>query len=177
VGLRLAKQVIAKAEEQGIPCCLAGGIAIHLYGFLRATKDVDLIARDEVIGPFPFKRPLSFGGSAFTATVKKWGKVDVDVIVRRDEQQRLYEDASQSPVYINKMPVVSPEHLVIIKFLAGRAKDLLDFQHLVTAPRLVDMKLLRRMIKRLFANQWYLAEEIEAAIVEAKWRKSIEKGK
>ena len=40
-----AAEIVTKlARARGIDCALAGGVAVQLYGFTRATVDVDMIA-------------------------------------------------------------------------------------------------------------------------------------
>ena len=35
-GLKAAAIISAQAEREGVECALAGGIAMHIFGFLRA---------------------------------------------------------------------------------------------------------------------------------------------
>ena len=39
-GMEAAREIAGKAKSEGIECALAGGIAMHLYGSPRLTKDV-----------------------------------------------------------------------------------------------------------------------------------------
>ena len=44
VGVQAAEQIKQTADETRIGIALAGGIAMHVYGFTRATTDVDMLA-------------------------------------------------------------------------------------------------------------------------------------
>ena len=63
---------------------LAGGLAIYFYGCPRMTKDVDIIASQN-LSHRPRHR-LGFGGSSYTLLVGKYA-VQIDWIVRNDGYQ------------------------------------------------------------------------------------------
>ena len=78
-GLIVARAATKAAREQQIVCALAGGLAMHLYGFTRATTDVDMIA-DKPLG-WQVKDALSFGGETYRAFADA-REIDLDWIVR-----------------------------------------------------------------------------------------------
>ena len=43
----LAAARLAVQQGDGIATAICGGLALHLYGFVRATQDVDLLADSE----------------------------------------------------------------------------------------------------------------------------------
>ena len=55
-GLEVAGKVVKAAQENKIDCALCGGLAMHVYGFRRATADVDFIAAARL--PLPARRSL-----------------------------------------------------------------------------------------------------------------------
>ena len=59
-GLEVARTASKAAQAQGIVCALAGGLAMHLYGFTRATMDVNMVANQPL--NWAIKDKLSFGG-------------------------------------------------------------------------------------------------------------------
>jgi hypothetical protein len=66
-GIRAVRYLTKLAEQQGIACAVCGGLLMHLYGFTRATQQVDLVA-SQTLSLTPHK-PLSFGGHAYTVTI------------------------------------------------------------------------------------------------------------
>lgn len=119
-GLKLAEL----AEKANIQWAFAGGIAMHIYGFVRATTDVDVIAGDLL--SLESKRRLSFGGESYQVEVGQ-NLITVNWIVRNDEHAKFYLPALADALEIkNGIRIVSPEWLVILKHLSGRPKDKLD---------------------------------------------------
>lgn len=135
-GLKAAQIIFEQAEKEGIECALAGGIAIHLYGYLRATHDVDLLASKEL--DLPCEQKLSFGGESYAVQVGE-RKITVDVIVR-DDFFRVFYEAALRDAHLTRdgWRVVTPEWMVILKYLAGRGKDILDLLWMLKEPNLVD---------------------------------------
>lgn len=143
-GLEAAQQVGHLAAQEEIEWAIAGGIAMHLYGSPRMTKDVDIIAsRDLSLTP---EHRLSFGGSSYTLQVGKY-QVQIDWIVRSDGYRELYRNALKEAIRLpNGLRVVTAEWLVILKFNAGRQKDLDDIVFLLKQEKLVDRPAVKQKI-------------------------------
>ncbi len=138
LGVQAAEQIKLIADETRIEIALAGGIAMHVYGFTRATTDVDLLA--EALLPLESNKELAFGGETYTVTVG--GRdISVDVIVRNDELAKLYQTALEQALETERgLKIVAPEWLVVMKFLSARAKDKIDLLWLLQQDKLVDRK-------------------------------------
>ncbi len=110
------------AEENNIEWALVGGLAMNLYGSDRLTKNIDAIA-DKLL-PVSEKQivgRLKQGGERYnTETDEK--VVTVDWIIRNDEFKPLFKAALKEAVKINDVPILTPEWLVILKFIAGHLK-------------------------------------------------------
>jgi hypothetical protein len=135
-GLEAVQKVGQLAAHEEIEWAVAGGLAMHLYGSQRLTKDVDIIASDHLsLAP---QHRLSFGGSSYALEVGKYS-VQVDWIVRNDGYQKYYRAALRDAI---KLPtgirIVTPEWLVILKYNAGRQKDLDDIVFLLKQESLVN---------------------------------------
>src|SRR6266545_3621223 len=128
-GMEAAQQAGRLAEQEEIEWAVAGGLAMHLYGSPRLTKDVDIIAsRHLSLEP---QHRLAFGGSSYTLQVGKYA-VQVDWIVRSDGYQKYYRAALKDAIKLpNDIRIVTPEWLVILKYNAGRQKDLDDIVFLL----------------------------------------------
>jgi hypothetical protein len=146
-GLAAASFVKALADAERVEWALLGGLAMHLYGFVRATKDIDFVASREL--PLEAVRHLTFGGASYQ--VEAAGKqIIVDWIVRRDDWRGFYEAALAEAITLpNGWRVVSPEWLALLKYIAGRPKDEIDLLWLLQQKGLVDRRLLRSHLARV----------------------------
>lgn len=154
-GMEAAQQAGQLAAQEEIEWAIAGGLAMHLYGSSRLTKDVDIIASKHLsLTP---EHPLGFGGSSYTLQVGKYA-VPVDWIVRNDGYQKYYRAALQDAITLpNGLRIVTPEWLVILKINAGRQKDLDDIVFLLQFPKLVDRPTIKRNVVETVGEDAWLA--------------------
>ncbi len=152
-GLEALERVAGIAESNGVEYALVGGIAMHLYGSPRLTKDVDVIA--SALLPFEAERRLGFGGERYHVKIGK-RVVPIDWIVRNDTARKFYEsaleDAYESP---SGLPIVTPEWLIILKYIAGRFKDQQDAVYLLKQKGLVDRRIIRRKIMAVAGGEYW----------------------
>ena len=147
------------AEENGVNWALVGGLAMNLYGSNRLTKDINVIADK----PLPIEQSrivgkLKQGGERFNAETDKT-VVSVDWIIRNDVFKSMFNEALKSAVRINDVQILTPEWLVILKFIAARFKDQEDAVFLLSRNGLVDRKLIKEhIIKSAGAIAWGLAK-------------------
>lgn len=143
--LKALASITKKAEKQNIAWALAGGVAMSYYGSPRLTKDVDVIA-SKVVG-IESTRKLGFGGERYIAKVGR-REVPVDWIVRKDDVEAFYKKAlEEASTEEFGIPIVTPEWLVILKYIAGRFRDQSDAVFLLKQKGLVNRKLIRQKIK------------------------------
>lgn len=154
-GIEAAQKVGQLAAQEEIEWALAGGLAMHLYGSPRLTKDVDIVAsRDLSLTPH---HRLSFGGSSYTLQVGRY-TVQIDWIVRSDGYQKYYRAALEDAIELsNGLRLVKPEWLVILKINAGRQKDLDDIVFLLKQPKLVDRPTLKQKVVATAGEDAWLA--------------------
>lgn len=154
-----AKEAIVAVSEiaaaNGVDWALVGGIAVALYGGDRNTKDIDVIANKLL--PLDSEGKLRQGGERYSIKAAK-RDVYVDWILRNDAFKKLFEIALSEAVKINGVPVLTPEWLVILKFIAGRFKDQEDAVFLLSQKGLVDRKSIEeKIIKHVGREAWGLA--------------------
>ncbi|MGI9056614.1 MAG: hypothetical protein ACR2F2_12530 [Pyrinomonadaceae bacterium] len=142
-GIRVAEEIKKIAERENIEFAIAGGLAMHLYGFERATKDVDFLSNRRL--PLNVKRHLSFGGERYEIEISG-EKIDVDWIIRRDVYKEFYQKALAEAIVVEGLKILTPEWLVILKYIAGRAKDEIDMLWLLQQGNLVKRRLVRKKI-------------------------------
>lgn len=136
IGVEAAQKSGQLAAQEDVEWAVAGGLAMHLYGSPRLTKEIDIIASKH-LSLTPQHR-LSFGGSSYSLQVGKYA-VQIDWIVRNDGYEKYYRAALKDAIELpNGLRIVAPEWLVILKFNAGRQKDLDDIVFLLKQPKMVD---------------------------------------
>lgn len=135
-GIAALKVLAELAEKERVEWALAGGLAMHLYGSERLTKDVDVIS-----GAFlsiEGRHRLTFGGISYEVKIGT-KSVLVDWIVRNDDYTAYYRQALKDAVNLpNGIRIISPEWLVILKNIAGRPKDRDDAVFLLKRGKTVD---------------------------------------
>lgn len=146
---------------------------MHLYGFVRATVDVDFIASQKL--PLKALKALQIGGETYQIALDNEKQVDIDWIVRNDDKQEIYAAALANADFTEEgLPVITPEWMVILKYLAGRGKDQIDLMWLLREKGLVDRQLVKSNIRELFGRYayWPLADMdnlfLEADVLRAR---------
>jgi hypothetical protein len=155
-GLLAAKYVADLAKDAKSKVAICGGLALHIYGFTRATKDIDLLGEKSL--NIKQKRKLNFGGYAYVVKIGE-KTIEVDLIIRDDEVRDLYKQALDTAV-VNKeigIRVITPEYLTILKYLAGRGKDQIDLMWLLREGGLVDRNKVNSIIKKNMGKHSYWA--------------------
>ena len=143
-GLAALNRMVRVADRERVAYALIGGIAMHLYGSPRLTNDVDVIA--SAVLPLEAERRLGFGGERYRVKIGKRA-VPVDWIVRDDTARKFYESALAEAYRLpSRLPIVTPEWLIILKYIAGRFRDQQDAVYLLKQTGLVDRRLIRRKI-------------------------------
>lgn len=140
----LARRLSDVLEVAGVPHAIGGALALGVWGFPRATNDVDL---DIFVGPDELASVLEVllhGG--FTVDVDAalesartrgdfklwWQEMRIDVFVA---SLPFYDSVRQR---IRRAPLggrpawfISPEDLAVFKMLFFRTKDILDLERLI----------------------------------------------
>ena len=101
---------------------------------------------------------LKQGGEHFTIETEKRA-VPMDWILRNDDAKNLFGKALNDAVWIDELPVVTPEYLVIMKFIPGRFKDQEDAVFLSSQKGLVNRDKVKNIIIEAFGKDaWFLAK-------------------
>ena len=177
VGIEAAEVTAKVAGENGIACALAGGIAMHIYGFTRATTDVDMLAQATL--PMESHSELNFGGESYRVKVGR-RIVSVDVIVRNDELKKIYETALAGALETDSdLKIISAEWLVVMKHYAGRAKDKLDLIWLLQQDGLVDRKQIEKNLVKAVGKKsaFFIFNELQSDFDYGDFLKLREKSK
>lgn len=172
-GLAVAAKVVLAAQENKVDCALCGGLAMHVFGFTRATLDVDFVASGRL--PLPVSKKLQMGGETYQVRSSGEKQIEVDWIIRDDDRREVYKAALAGATSTEDgLPIITTEWMVILKYLAGRGKDQIDLLWLLREEGLVDRALVEQHIKSLFGQYafWPLADMenlfLEADVMKAR---------
>ncbi len=139
-------------NREGIPYAVCGGIAVALYGYVRTTKDIDILVQEEDIvriaaavkdQGFVFdagRIPFDAGGPA-EREIHRISKIidgetlTLDLLIVDEVYQAIWEDREVGDWQGRQINVVSLEGLLRMKEIAGRSKDLLDIEELTKGKR------------------------------------------
>ena len=161
VGIEAGLTLAEIAKKENISWAFAGGIAMHIYGYVRATTDVDVIA-DDLLN-LESTKDLSFGGESYQVEIGK-KLITVDWIVRDDDDKKFYVAALAEALEVqNGIKIISPEWLVILKHLSGRPKDQLDLTWLLQESDLVNRQKVEENIKKVLGEYAsYLIRDLQS---------------
>jgi len=134
-------------DQERIPFALVGALAVHAYGYSRATNDVDLLVAREAQDPLiSFMESRGFetlhrseGYSNHLHTDPSRGRVDV-VYVDRGTWDKIASGSRRVTVGTRAVVLPKPEHLAAMKVHAMKNdpartfKDLADIQFLMSLP-------------------------------------------
>jgi hypothetical protein len=175
-GLRELRKLLETASlELRTPTrfALIGGLAVATWGVIRATQDIDFLADSE---PSPIGEPrlrdrlknfLEERNSQAEWRVgdhddpiplllrvelpSTYGRIGADILwAHRRWQQDGLRRAIAVELEGEKIPVLHPEDLILMKLDAGGPQDLLDVQRLLSSPgSQVNMRRLKSTASRL----------------------------
>lgn len=153
-GIAAVNQLAKIAEREGVEWALAGGVAMHLYGSPRLTKDVDIISMKRL--SLESIRPIGFGGESYQVTVGK-KVIHVDWIVREDNYRQYYIQALKDATTLkNGLRLITTEWLAILKYIAGREKDTNDVIFLLRKNGYVRRDIIKEnIVKTKSEDVWY----------------------
>ncbi len=155
-GIKAIEKISEIAENSNVNWAVFGGFAMYLYNSPRFTKDVDIIADKRL--PLESIGQLVQGGEHYEIEIEK-RRVPVDWIVRDDVAKKYYETALNEAFDFNGISLITPEWLIILKFIAGRFKDQEDCVFLLRQETLIDRKKIKENIIKVAGQEsWALVK-------------------
>lgn len=160
VGQLDADEILRRLLEAKIDFVVVGGLAVGAHGFVRATKDIDIVPNPDPanlaafesvlfeINARPIERadfraeemPVEWGPGAFLsggnwALDTDHGRIDVLQYIHDVEVVETYVELRDQALVVDVPEVgevrfASLEHLELMKRVAGRPQDLLDLEEL-----------------------------------------------
>lgn len=138
--------IVSSLEAEGIDYATCGGLAMAVHGFIRATKDIDiLICREDLNAAFAVTRkfgydieglPPDFDGGQMQ--LRRVSKIDpesksiitVDFLLVTEKTKTVWDTRELVTWGSGSAWVVSREGLIAMKTHAGRDQDLVDIRRL-----------------------------------------------
>jgi hypothetical protein len=134
-----------------IEYAVCGGMAVNIYGHVRATRDIDLLIRPEALdlvkatlatrGYVLEAGPIPFGaGTPVERRLHRVSKVEgaslltLDLLLVTPVFERVWSRRTRAGWRGRDLWVVSLDGLGIMKRLAGRPQDLADLEQLGVGP-------------------------------------------
>ncbi len=146
---------------------IIGAFALHAYGYTRATTDVDFIARTDcqkkIVG---YLESIGFETLSFSEGYSNHlhpiGNIRFDLVYVEGETARsIFQGATKKLILENlELPVVSPDHLILLKLFAihnepGRKfKELSDIQEICRRTN-IDKTALLKYFKKYGLEEYY----------------------
>ncbi len=138
-------QLISALNKNEIEYAVCGGLALTIHGFPRATFDIDILIKAEslekayeIAAKYGYDiRGLDISFKERAVEIRRVSKIDdegevlpLDFLLVTPQVEDVWE-TRQKLIWQNKLLwIVSPEGLIKMKELAGRAKDLIDIDRI-----------------------------------------------
>jgi hypothetical protein len=144
--LKEFSQLVDALDNAGIPYATCGGLAMAVHGFVRATKDIDLMINEtDLDAAFVVVRGLGYEIEGLPLNfregdmrIRRISRVDkeakmlmtVDFILVTKSMEDVWTGRELREWQSGRAWVVSRSGLIKMKMLAGRDQDMLDIKKL-----------------------------------------------
>jgi hypothetical protein len=159
----LPEKVVAIHEQltlSKMPHAFGGALALAYYAEPRATIDVDL---NLFVAPSSYQdverelAKIGVGDGAEPEIVERdgqcrlrWGNTPIDLFFAYDALHEAMRRAIRSePFGETRIPVLSPEHLLVCKAIFNRPKDWLDIEQMLVCVEELDIEEIRTWLDRI----------------------------
>ena len=138
------KDILQIFIEEKVQFLLVGGYAVGAYGYVRATKDLDLwVLANPENAKLIIKSLIRFGAPMRDVSVDDFSKegiifqigvepirIDISTSIEGVSFQSAYQNAKTIIIDNLHIPIISLEDLIINKRASGRHRDLADVEAL-----------------------------------------------
>lgn len=150
--------LVTTFEERGVQYALIGGLALLQHGRVRATEHVDVLVSIPQIALPGLQEALSKRGFQVDLAMNSRELIQDGMTAVRLDGVRVdllrpvipaaahaLKTAQAREILNRRVPVVTAEALIVLKFMAFRAQDLADIRDILAAyDRRLDVDLIRR---------------------------------
>jgi len=151
-----------------------GALALAYYAEPRATIDIDL---NVFVPPTAYAKveralaPLGVAALDPVATERDgqcrawWGRTPIDLFFAYDElHEAMRRGARMVPFGEDRLPVLSPEHLVVCKSVFDRPKDWLDIEQVLVCTPELDTGEIATALDRLVGPEDHRLQRFGTAV-------------
>jgi hypothetical protein len=165
--LSLPDKIVAidrSLQAASIPHAFGGALALAYYAEPRATDDVDI---NVFVAPKAFMdvaKPLgTLGVSTDVEPLALeregqcrlwWGRTPLDLFFAYDEiHDAMHRDTRLVPFGDARLPILSPEHLLVCKVAFDRPKDWLDAEQMLVVTEDLDSDEIQAWLERMLGAE------------------------
>jgi hypothetical protein len=151
-----------------------GALALAYYAEPRATVDIDLNVFVAPAAHATVEQALTpLGVTALDPAVAErdgqcrvwWGRTPIDLFFAYDEIHEAMRRGTRTvPFGEDRIPVLSPEHLLVCKIVFDRPKDWLDIEQVLVCTEDLDTDEIGRAIERLLGPDDPRGQRFAAAV-------------
>jgi len=168
--MNFKNQILLLADffnRNNLEYAIIGAFALHAYGYTRATKDVDFITRieyQEKIVKYLESNDFETINctEAFSNHLYPAGSVRFDILyVEGETAESIFNSVRKKEIYNDLiLPVVSPEHLIILKLFAAssdpdrKLKELSDIKELIRTSD-IEIEEIKQYFKRYNLDEYF----------------------
>jgi hypothetical protein len=138
----LARKISEKLKTHKIPHAIAGGMAVSMHGRPRMTKDIDILISSKasnIIKSIGKTKNISGFLNGLSISIND---IDIDFLFLG---KGIKSKDILSAKYINGLPVVNIETLILMKMGAGRTQDTADIVKLLNLGKVDISKVIERL--------------------------------
>ncbi len=157
-----------------VPHAFGGALALAYYAEPRATIDIDLNVFSAPSAYATVEQALTpLGVAAIDPLVAErdgqcrtwWGRTPIDLFFAYDElHHAMRRQARLLPFGEDRIPVLSPEHLLICKSVFDRPKDWLDIEQVLIGIQDLDTEEIAQALDRLLGPEDLRTQRFHAAL-------------
>ena len=159
----LPEKIVAVHERLGgarVPHAFGGALALAYYAEPRATVDIDVnvfVPTERFPELLEALAPLGVADDVDRVALERdgqcrlrWGRTPLDLFFAYDEiHEAMRREARQVPFGDEKLPVLSPEHLIVCKAMFDRPKDWLDIEQIFVCADYLRLDEIRGWLVRM----------------------------
>lgn len=177
------KDICLSLDRENIPYCLAGGLAVSIWGPARGTVDVDIVAhisneeRERIVHLFEkdFNLIQSHKDDMPMGFVKIWRHIfhyknepdilQLDLIIVPDAySEKIMNRKIEIEEYGMKISVISKEDLIVLKLASFRNQDKADIEKILEHDSTLDWFYLENTVKE-YCDHWDFIKDVRGQIL------------
>ncbi len=174
----LPEKIVAvheRLDRASIAHAFGGALALAYYAEPRATDDIDInVFVEPAAGAVVLDAltPLGVESDLDRLAVERdgqcrlwWGRTPLDVFFAYDDiHEAMRRDARVLPFGEDRLPMLSPEHLLVCKITFDRPKDWLDLEQVLVCVEDLDVEEIRAWLVRIVGAEDPRMQRFEQAL-------------